>query len=215
MRHLPCRPNQLAIVVAALLLLLLVIAGCVISPRRIVNESPSPTPTPNVSPTPTPGTTPSPTPTPMAATVPQFLFVGDPETPLISGFRINDDGSLAPVPGSPFPVGFTPRALWSMGDLLLAVNQDGATAFAVDRETGIFDPQHPAALPDDVSISKLLGAKPRIATFDSSARFWYIIDGNRAELGALRTVHGGRAVLLQTYPVAKNSFLALVEPTSH
>jgi hypothetical protein len=151
----------------------------------------------------------------MAATVPQFLFVGDPATPLVSGFRINDDGTLAPVPGSPFLVGFTPRALWSIGNLLLAVNQDGATAFAVDRETGTLELQHPAALPDDVSISELLAAKPRIATFDSSARFWYIIDGNRAELGALRTVLGGRALLLQTYPVPKNSFLALIEPTLH
>jgi hypothetical protein len=151
----------------------------------------------------------------MATTVPQFLFVGDPATPLVSGFRINNDGSLAPVPGSPFPLGFTPRALWSTDNLLLAVTQDGATAFAVDRETGVFDPQHPAALPDDVSISELPGAEPRIATFDSSAKFWYIIDGNRAELAALRTVHGGRAELLQSYPVAKNSFLALIKPTAH
>ena len=151
----------------------------------------------------------------MAATVPQFLFLSDPATPLVYGFRIHDDGSLAPVPGSPFPVGFTPRALGSIDDLLLLVTQDGATAFAVDRETGTLDPQHPAALPDDPALLMLLRAKPQIAAFDSTARFWYIIDGNREELGALRTVHGGRAKLLQSYPVAKNSFLALVKPTTH
>lgn len=206
----------MAIVIAVIFTVFLLIAGCVISPRRIVNEAPSPTPTPNISPTPTPGTTPTPTPTPMAATVPaQFLFVGDGDAPLITGFRINGDGSLAPVPGSPFSVGFTPRALWSTKNLLLVLTQEGATAFSVDPETGMFDPQHPAALPDDVSISKLLGAKPRTATFDSTAKFWYIIDGDRAELGALRTVRGGHAVLLQSYPVAKNSFLTLVQPTAH
>jgi hypothetical protein len=122
-------------------LLLAALAGCVISPRRTVVEA-TPTPTPTATPTPTPVLTPTPTPT-AAAEVPkigagaQFLFVGGAAgSSLISGFKINQDGSLIPVPGSPFAMSVPVEAVASMQGTLIVAGEKSITAFAVDKATG-------------------------------------------------------------------------------
>ena len=91
----------------------------------------SPTPTP----TPAPGTspTPSPTPTPTPATSAAFVYVANNGSTQnvggsIAGFRINpSDGSLAPVPGSPFKAGDGPSAIGSdpQGHFIF-VGEDGS-----------------------------------------------------------------------------------------
>src|SRR5579859_195415 len=212
MRHLPCQPNQFAIAFVVLLLLFLLIAGCVISPRRVVNENPSPTPTPTVSPTPTP----TPTPTPMGATVPlQFLFLGDSSAPLITGFRINSDGSLTAVPGSPFTVSAPARSLSSVRDTLFVASGTEITAFKVGMETGSLrqtDSAGTSPWAGDLSLSANGG--PQLAVLDSSGRFMFVGDTNRAELVAHR-VENGKPVTLLPFVIRiprSTSSIAIVKP---
>jgi 6-phosphogluconolactonase (cycloisomerase 2 family) len=219
MLHLPCwRPNQLAIALGMIFLLFLLIAGCVISPRRVVNENPSPTPTPGISPTPTPGTTPSatPTPSPMAATAPaQFLFLGEADAPLITGFRINSDGSLVPVPGSPFAISAPVHSLTAVHDTLFAGGENGVAAYRVNRESGSIQRTDSAGSP-------VLGANPyssasgspQLAVLDSNGRFMVVADVDRAELRAFR-VEDGKLVALPRAAVPISSAttsIAVVKP---
>ena len=141
MRYFSQEPAKLFWAMASVCTLLAVLAGCVISPRRVVVNGPSPTPTPTG--TPTPGTTPSPTPTPtpMAATVSknstqQFLFAVSVDSPLMSGFKIGENGSLMPVPGSPFVISEPSRFVTSVQGALIVAGENTITAFRVYTETG-------------------------------------------------------------------------------
>jgi len=113
-------------------------------------QGPSPTPTPTISPTPTPGIgtptptptiTPIPTPTPMATAVPetersaQFLFAASPSSGFITGFRINHDGSLAPVAGSPF-ASQNAAHVAALDNLLMVAGKTGIKLYSVDKESG-------------------------------------------------------------------------------
>lgn len=158
------QPGTLLWAIACLCVALLILAGCQISPRLIVTST-GPSPTPSPTETPTPGTTPSPTPVPtpvfptptptpagfatptptptsMAGEVSkkdpptQFLFAASPDSRLMTGFRINSDGSLAPVAGSPFVTRSQVRTLAAMPNALIAADQNTIFAFAVDKETG-------------------------------------------------------------------------------
>ena len=114
----------------------MVIAGCVISPRRTFTGSPAPTPTPTDTPLPT--ATPTPTPTAGSATVStadaQFLFVGDATG--ISGFKINQDGSLLPMLGSTFRTSAPVSSVAAMGGELIVASGSSVSALAVNKETG-------------------------------------------------------------------------------
>jgi hypothetical protein len=135
----PVRKHWVSLCVLSVLAL---IAACgVISPRRIVNNNPGFSPTPTVSPTPIGSPTPTPTPTPtpvgMGTVVPsQFLFTADASAGVILGFKINNDGGLSPVPGSPFLAPNSPTLLVANGKDLFVTNMNGLTAFGVNRETG-------------------------------------------------------------------------------
>ncbi|HZD96442.1 MAG TPA: hypothetical protein VE133_19430, partial [Candidatus Sulfotelmatobacter sp.] len=142
------KPRYSGLIVLTIVLLALIF-GCQISPRRVVVPGPSPTPTPNGSPTPTPtpGFTPTPTatpiptgtPSPFGKTVPraqQFLFLGDAGSPLLTGYKINPDGSLAPVPGSPFPINAPARSLKSLNNTLIVATEGTMTVYSVDKENG-------------------------------------------------------------------------------
>jgi hypothetical protein len=136
-------------------ILLLSLTACEISPRRIVfnqgtptpTVSPTATPTPGFTPTPTPTPTPIPTPTPtpaatMAASVPddnpvaEFLFVADLNSSSLQGFRIGGHGSLSPVTASPFPVGDKPGKIVASGDSLILAGASAIIVFQVDRVSG-------------------------------------------------------------------------------
>lgn len=145
MRFFRQEPATLFWAMAGVCTLLAILAGCVISPRRVVVNGPSPSPTPTG--TPTPGTTPpptpspTPTPTPMAATVSknsaqQFLFAASADSPLMNGFKIGKNGSLAPVPGSPFVSSEPPRFVTSAHGTLIVAGENTITAFRVNAETG-------------------------------------------------------------------------------
>ena len=66
----------------------------------------------------------------------QFLFATSPDSRLMHGFKINSDGSLAPVSGSPFVTGIPLRSLASVQNALIAAGEDTILAFTVDQETG-------------------------------------------------------------------------------
>jgi hypothetical protein len=154
MRLLRQQPSILFWGIATVCTVLLVLGACN-SPRRIVisgpgiTPSPTETPTPIVSPsgspTPIPTVTPIPTSTPfgMATPVPrkdapaQFLFTVSPDSQLMIGFRINEDGSLAPVAGSPFVTSMPMRFAVSVHGALIVASKDTIFAFAVDNETGM------------------------------------------------------------------------------
>lgn len=142
-----------------MLSVLALIAACgVISPRRIVTNNPGFSPTPTGSPTPigspTPTATPTPTPTGMGAVVPsQFLFTADPSTGVILGFKINSDGGLSPVPGSPFIAPDSPALLASSGEHLFIANKSGLTVFQVNRETGTIAKLDSVAMPAITNLS--------------------------------------------------------------
>lgn len=167
-------------------------AGCVISPRRTV-VSVSPTPTPITSPTPTPGTTPTPipTPTPMAATVPktdtpsQSLFTAAAGSDLIAGFRVNSDGSLAPIPGSPFLTSAPIEAVTSLHGTLIVATGNTINAYQIDKETGSTQQT------DSVQTSPI-----SLLTVDASSQSAYVVtrDGMLAF-----DVSGGK---LQELPIA-------------
>lgn len=73
----------------------------------------------------------------MAAEVPaQFLFTADPAAGMILGFKINSDGGLSPVPGSPFEVADSPRLLAAIGNHLFVAGSSTLTALPVNKETG-------------------------------------------------------------------------------
>ena len=97
-----------------------------------------PTPTPGTTPTPTPAPTATPTPTASKEVprAPQFVFVGDPGSPLMTGFRINSDGALTPVPGSPFSISAAVQAETSLPGTLIVATQTSINVFTVDREAG-------------------------------------------------------------------------------
>jgi hypothetical protein len=66
----------------------------------------------------------------------QYLFTASPNSPLLSGFKINADGSLTPVPGSPFVIGTSARAIVGVHDALLIADGAGIRVFSVDMESG-------------------------------------------------------------------------------
>lgn len=130
------KPHSFFAGILVVALLLLVIAGCVISPRRTFTGTPAPTPTPTDTPIPT--ATPTPTPTSGSTTVstmgPQFLFVGDASG--LSGFKINQDGSLLPMAGATLRTGTPVSSMISMDNALIVANQNSISAFAVNKDTG-------------------------------------------------------------------------------
>ncbi|HEY2390335.1 MAG TPA: hypothetical protein VGK22_04110 [Candidatus Angelobacter sp.] len=131
------KPHYFLASILTVALLLMVIAGCVISPRRTFTGGPAPTPTPTGTPVPT--ATPTPTPTAGSAAVStadaQFLFVGDASG--VSGFKINQDGSLLPMLGSTFRTSAPVSSVVTMGGELIVAGGNSINALAVNKETGV------------------------------------------------------------------------------
>jgi hypothetical protein len=104
------------------LLLILSLAGC-----GGVSANPRPTPTPTPMPTP-PG--PGPTPTPAAHGT--FVYLSN--TTTITGFRLNPDGTLSQLAGSPFAIqGFIGAA----GSFLLVFSGTSVSTYQVDPASGV------------------------------------------------------------------------------
>lgn len=76
----------------------------------------------------------------------QYIYIGDPTNLQIDGFKLNSDGTLSAVPGSPFQMSGQGQAFQSAGDTLAVVGQflftdstsgpSGLAAFKIDPATG-------------------------------------------------------------------------------
>lgn len=198
-----------------ILCLLAIIAACgTISPRRIViNSPPSPSPTgsptPLISPTPTPTATP--TPTGMSAVFPtqvptQFLFTADHVARVILGFKINRDGGLSAVPGSPFFTPNSPTLLVAGGKHLFVADETGLTVFAVNGETGTLTRLDSVAMP---SITNL-GSDSEGTVFATSGtrRNAVRVVNNKLQLGSVSGIMllrpGASAAPSQSGPEVKD-----------
>ncbi|HEV2988724.1 MAG TPA: hypothetical protein VG759_09790 [Candidatus Angelobacter sp.] len=96
------------------------------------NFTPSPNgPTGSPTPTPTPSPVPSPAPTP--AFPAQFIFTADFEAATISGFKVNPDGTLITVSGSPFA---SPGVSYVKGVGSSLVSEGQPKLYSVDSSTG-------------------------------------------------------------------------------
>jgi 6-phosphogluconolactonase len=86
-------------------------------------------------------TTPTPTPAPTPPPPTDFMYVADIAANTVMGFTVGDDGSLTPVPGSPFPTGGI-QALSIVADsskkFLYVVDglAKSVTGFTIDAHTG-------------------------------------------------------------------------------
>lgn len=107
------------------LLLALSLAGC---GGVSANPKPSPSPTPTPMPTP-PGATPTPTP---AAAHGTFVYVNN--TTSVTGFRLNPDGTLSQLAGSPFAIqGF----ISTTGSFMLVFSGTSISTYQVDPASGV------------------------------------------------------------------------------
>ena len=106
---------------ALALLLILSLAGC-----GGVSANPGPTPTPMPTP---PGATPTPTP---AAAHGTFVYF-DSGSSQVVGYRLNADGTLTPLAGSPFAIN---GGLAAAGNFLAVSSLSTVSTYLVDASTG-------------------------------------------------------------------------------
>jgi hypothetical protein len=132
---------------------------------------------------------PSPNPAPTSAAHGTFVFVSGstagPAT-LTDGYRLNPDGTLTTLAGSPFPIA---GQLAASGSFLISVSQSGLTSYRVNRATGVPAPAASATVPTfvdtlgaDARNVYVAGASDDIGTF--------IYGFSIAESGALTPVPG-------------------------
>jgi len=108
------------------LLMIAFLAGC----GGVSANTPRPTPTPMPTPNPSPSPGPSPSPTPAAHGT--FLYLSN--TTNLSGFRLNPDGTLSQLAGSPFAIqGFIGTA----GNFLLVFSGTTVSTYQVDPASGV------------------------------------------------------------------------------
>jgi hypothetical protein len=143
----------------------------------------------------------------------QFLFAGGSASPLLAGFRINSDGSLAPLPGSPFLTGFPARRLQSLKGILMVETESAIRFYRVNRETGALEQQTPAAALSASDLARLATAGPQTAILDPEGKFMYMVDAARAELLAFRVEGQGLVKIAEANPVPDGTnSVALVKP---
>jgi hypothetical protein len=168
-RTLNLRPAN-TFMLAVLLCMFMLMAGCVISPRRLCNGCT------NATPTPTPNGSPSPTPTP-APGAPGKLYVSDPNNNSILRFdgANTADGNLAPtatIQGASTLIN-SPQHIFVDGpsDTLYVANNGNVLAFAsASTKTGDVAPDR-----NINGVATGLGA-PVDLSFDDAKSLLYVAD---------------------------------------
>lgn len=95
-------------------------------------SKPTPMPTPNPAPNPGSAPSPTPTPTPTPAAHGVFLYVSNSGSQT-AGYKLNPDGTLVPLAGSPFAVN---GRLAAAGSFLAVSSSSTVSAFQVDPSSG-------------------------------------------------------------------------------
>lgn len=131
------------------------LAGCgsvqATSAATVPTPTPAPSPTPIVSSPGTPTPTPTATPTPSPVAAGTFVFSGSPlENRAVTGYRLNDDGTLTPIPGSPFPVN---GALAVSGNFLVSAQDGVVVTFKIDPGTGSLTTAGSGDVPGPISVA--------------------------------------------------------------
>lgn len=176
-------------------LLLALVAGCVISPRRIVSNTGGPSPSPTISPGTTPSPTPFPTitvtptpsatPTPTPAAVMSVIVTAEPGQAMLNASLSHTDGSTSAVPGSPFMVAEVPHKLVALGPHLLVEGDSSVSLFDVDRETGALTQTDFLPTPPHLRDGVVNPADSTVYLLDQNA-----ISGFRVENGRMVAVPG-------------------------
>jgi hypothetical protein len=128
--------QKIGLSLIGLLFLIGALAGCVISPRRTLGESPSPSTTPSPTSTPTPIPTPTPTPVP-AATGLIYVTSGSQNSVMRFGKAFTASGNVSPnaTISGPATALSTPiyLALDSSADRLFVVSRGSASILVFDQ----------------------------------------------------------------------------------
>src|SRR4029077_13306939 len=128
------------------LLLALALVGC-----GGVSAKPAPTPTPMPTP---PGATPTPTPIPAAHGTFVYVNGSGPGGTQTNGYRLNADGTLTALAGSPFPV---TGGMAVAGNFLVFAGGNSVSSYQIDAASGGLTkvgsgtPSHAAAVAADAS----------------------------------------------------------------
>jgi Lactonase, 7-bladed beta-propeller len=87
---------------------------------------------------------------PVTASGGQYIYIGDPDKLQIDGFKVNGDGTLLPVPGSPFQMPGQGEPFQTAGNTLAVVGQflfanatsgpSGLSGFKIDSTNGSLTP---------------------------------------------------------------------------
>lgn len=194
-----------SIVIATLFFFVALIAGCGSSGSTHAGTTQQPTsapgtasptqtptpptssPTPSPSPTPTPGPTPSPSPTPSASAT--FVYARM-NTSQVSGFRLNADGTLTALAGSPFAVPGDGLAA-SSGHLFAPTNSQ-LLSYGIDPQTGALTAQGQAPVAGADSMAGMdavaaVDGSVYVAGSDSNNN-WVVNSFSVAQNGALTPV---------------------------
>jgi 6-phosphogluconolactonase (cycloisomerase 2 family) len=172
---------------ALALLLILSLIGC-----GGVRSSSAPTPTPTPIP---PGATPTPTP---AAAHGTFVYVSNSSSSAaqqLTGYRMNADGTLTLLPGSPFTVNGIP-AVTPAGNFLVTASGNVISTYAVDSTSGALTPAGSAAVVGPggvVADSKNIYMSGNIPASNSTGIYGFAVSAN----GALTPLTGSPYVFTQ------------------
>lgn len=137
--------------------------------------------------------------TPVARSVTQFLFTADPGSSAIIANRIHGDGSLSPVPGSPFSVGDAPGKVAALDHSLVVAGTTTLIAYTVDKNSGAIQAT------DSLALGSPSDNPPFDFVVDASTSVLYAVA--RGQLFAFRLSKGlFQAVSITTNPVSPAAF---------
>jgi 6-phosphogluconolactonase (cycloisomerase 2 family) len=144
----------------------------------------------------------------------EFLFLGNAADPVITGFRVNPDGLLSPIAGSPFAISAPAQSLQSSNNILIVKTESGNASFIVDQQTGALQPAgRNLSFAAAARLPRAAQTGSSSAVLDASGRFMYVIDSNRAELHGYSVNAGKLSELAVPYPVPRStSGIAVVKP---
>jgi hypothetical protein len=148
----------------------------------------------------------------MSAEVPaQFVFTASPNSPLLSGFKINADGSLAPIPGSPFLINTSASAIAGVHGTLLVADGAGIRVFSVDQETGAIQQSDSVRIGVITDLLSDLHSDAAIAVSPTGAMILRVKDGKLQAQPAPMSPASTEAQIARQSILAADRFMYVVD----